>query len=94
MDLPGDQSVQVVLALLRAAIVLSAAMLTLLLVARLAKAANGPLVLAPQPFVGPCPCRDVHDQTGVLLARCLPVRAPPDLTRRNSLSPPGVRPPQ
>jgi hypothetical protein len=90
VDLIGDQSVQVVTAVLKAAILLASAMLALLLTARLSRTAKTPLVATPQQFVTPYLCPDAHDSVSALLARCLPVRAPPDLSRRNSLSSSGA----
>jgi len=92
VDLLGDQSVQVT-AMLETALVLVSALLALLLAARFAQAVRPPvqLALVPQQSREAVLSGGAHDFVGVLLERCLPTRAPPDLSQRLCHSPPGVR---
>ena len=105
VDLLGDQSVgfsaaltadlpQVVTATLQAALLLLSAALALLLRAQLTEAARPPLPVVTQPLAAPVVIGDTRDLLAVTLARCLPTRAPPDLSQRTCPSPPGLLPPQ
>ena len=92
VDLLGEQSVQMT-AMFETALVLVSAVLVLLLTARFAEAVRPPVLLALVPRQSRNAVISGGAQTivGVLLERCLPTRAPPDLIQRLCPSPPGVR---
>jgi hypothetical protein len=92
VDLLGEQSVQMT-AIFETAIVLVSALLALLLAARFAQAVRPPVALAlvPQQCSNAVISGGAQTIVGVLLERCLPSRAPPDLSLRLCPSPPGVR---
>lgn len=79
--------------MLEAALVLLLALLALLLAARFAQAARPPVALAtiPQQCNEAVMSGGAQTIVGVLLERCLPTRAPPDLSQRLGHSPPDVR---
>jgi hypothetical protein len=95
VDLIGENSVAVVTAAWQAASVLLAALAAMLLAAKLAQAGRS---LAPaatqQQLARSVLLSNSADYVGVLLARCLPTRAPPDQKQRTSHAPPGILPPQ
>ena len=92
VDLIGEQSVQVT-AIFETMLVLVSALLALLLATQLAEAARPPVqfALVPQQSREVVISGGASTIVGVLLERCLPTRAPPDLLQRLRPSPPGVR---